>query len=1101
MNQNSAKDDFTFLKETPVNAGSDLEFGHKEIIATLENIISKTSHNLTIGLFGSWGTGKSTIIEVLKCNLKTKYIPLIIFDVWKHEGDALRRTFLKEVDDQLSVQYGDDYVKKKHILQAQVYTSSSVTTEKYKVYKEKLLLNLGLLFLFTFVITLPVIILYNLFKYVFDVNIFNGITLPAVSTLLISVFSGGLLFKYLDSFIKLEKTDTKQDRFQDPHEFEQEFANLVANLKNEKNKLVVTFDNLDRISGDNALKIISTIKTFLNDGKHTDKTVFFLIPCDVLAIKNHITIPLSAMEGAEKEMYLEEFLRKFFNTSVWIPEFFSTELESFASAKLTETKIAAFKNDYLSWLITRVFFQNPRQIVQFINLLLSNYLLLKEFCINGGLSDRTFYEKNIIQLAKFLLIKQKFPEHLELYRKSGTYNLYDSTLLEKIKDENFKALLNQTEDIYISSLEPYFRYRVSKAEQEIPGVSRLIQFMDNEDENVSSYATELDIKAHAGAFASVVKTYLQPIVNPVKKTKFINQYFKLATALKLDISPSLIRDITNYLCAIEVKKNIYFLETTLVNELLFSSPVVTKKNRESIVAFYLEILKDKPLVDEHKAIDSRNADLSRNLIEFILKNTGCLNELTAKLFKDYIATNINDPLVKELIIKHPERQEALLNTSLKLNTIKAFTINNKTQLEILDNLELIDLFLPKVAFCTEVLDQMLSSWDSLFSEELVEKYPDHSQRVLKILSENYHQTEESGRTEEILKKYELMIVGALSIIGQLSYYHIKDFVPFMLSVYQYNSGKTGTRRIFTDYLEFCPEDAVKLFIDLPMGLLEIVTASREIQAIFIGHYTANKGIAELTKEYLNLPLIKNIISTYIERGLYQDADTYLHEFRNQFDDADLVQLRNSLIEKFQFLVANNTLTDLSAVVALVKFVFDDEANAISETPFWTGINDLIADAKNMTRQQKGYELFSEYEYLLSKLHAKTFTESLLDRIISDELFNNYFAQETLFKLFNHLEAEGQHTYMTYLFEEIMLNTTLSNIMLLCSKFIANKYKPSLMEFYDQIEDFVNDTEKALKQKAANLADRQVLLKEIYNKLRKESSPEAAELTAAIKDLL
>lgn len=344
MDKKSNSSNFQFLKEGPLT--ENLQFGHREITETLRKIISDSPTNLTIGLFGGWGTGKSSIVESLNKELLRSSIPMIVFDVWKHEGDALRRTFLKELDKQLSAPpYGNHYVTSRNILDPRVYSSSSSVTEMYKLYFPKLKLHLLLLFTFSLVITIPLFVMFAICSLIFNVNIFNGINTGSITSIISTSIAGGFLFKYLDSFIKTDKIDYKQDRLQDPHEFENEFDKLIQNLKDDKNRIVITFDNLDRVSGDSALKIISTIKTFL-DYKNTDstKTVIFLIPCDVSAIKKHVSSPL-LNDDSESELYIDEFLRKFFNTSLWIPEFYTTELESFAMQKLEETNILEFKND------------------------------------------------------------------------------------------------------------------------------------------------------------------------------------------------------------------------------------------------------------------------------------------------------------------------------------------------------------------------------------------------------------------------------------------------------------------------------------------------------------------------------------------------------------------------------------------------------------------------------------------------------------------------------------------------------------------------------------------------------------------------------------
>lgn len=92
-----------FLSDQPIetNEISQTKFGHEGIAETIKNIIISCPTRFTIGLFGKCGTGKTTIINRLKNKLQNEKIAVVEFDVWKHEDDALRRTFLKEIVKQL----------------------------------------------------------------------------------------------------------------------------------------------------------------------------------------------------------------------------------------------------------------------------------------------------------------------------------------------------------------------------------------------------------------------------------------------------------------------------------------------------------------------------------------------------------------------------------------------------------------------------------------------------------------------------------------------------------------------------------------------------------------------------------------------------------------------------------------------------------------------------------------------------------------------------------------------------------------------------------------------------------------------------------------
>ncbi len=83
---------------------------YKRIISAIVNIVSSTTNNgISIGVEGSWGAGKTTIINLLRDALHNSspseqgqsQIRLIAFDAWAHEGDPLRLTFLETLKDGL----------------------------------------------------------------------------------------------------------------------------------------------------------------------------------------------------------------------------------------------------------------------------------------------------------------------------------------------------------------------------------------------------------------------------------------------------------------------------------------------------------------------------------------------------------------------------------------------------------------------------------------------------------------------------------------------------------------------------------------------------------------------------------------------------------------------------------------------------------------------------------------------------------------------------------------------------------------------------------------------------------------------------------------
>lgn len=1089
---------FKFLKETPQTEDTGLDFGHKEIVSTLKNIICNEDQNLTIGLFGSWGTGKSSIVETLKNRLKETKIPLVLFDVWKHEGDALRRTFLIELTAKLETDYGKEYFKEGYSLNKRVTSSQNTSKEVLSFKKEKLKLHMTLLLILGSVFFAILLIVGRFFAWV-EVDIFEGLRAKELIIAAMGTLSLTVLYKYIDYFIKAEKTEVKEERFQDPHEFEWEFSNIIENLCGEAGKIVITFDNLDRISGDNALKIISTIKTFLDYRSKDDenkKTVFFLIPCDVNSMKAHISFSsISADRGDQKEQYWEEFLRKFFNTSIWIPEFYPTELEKFAIAKLTEVEVPEFKNDYLSWLIIKVFNKNPRQIIQFINILLSNYLLLKEFCENGAFHDKNFYKENIPQLAKFLLIKQRHSICLEEYSTSGIYELSNEALLEKITDENFKNLLKQTEDIYIPSLEPYFKYRMSRSEQENEKIVRFITAVTSGSENLEEELKQIDFKKDSIAFNSIVRSKLQGINNLLLKSDLIKQVLQLSARDKLKLDVALFKELTLFISNLSDWRIPYRIAPmTVLRGLIKKAPNITIAERNAIVNNYFDTLaRHDHIVNFYSP--EKLTEQSSEVFRFAVAYDKKLGQQQISKVSDFLEDNLENPYIMDNFLKKEKSQQEFITEKFRDNLIESFKPDRGIEAS-LRCLKMIVLLLPKQTYYYRAVEVLNANFEVVFSDSNLTSHSAVTFEFVGLLAEiltYLASAEEHPSTENQLAP--LMNKTVTFLVDQPITSDVVNYISLLDSLALYDSSRTRALDMIKEMLVYDNAEFIKTILE-------------NFHSIFSSNYgmKVEEALLDNLAKFIELeefiPLLSLeqsalLTAKLVENGRYELAEKQLTEFRDQWKEETRKELADQLKSSLRGAIASpGPKEELKALIELILFSVDLERDELQRLEFWTIITDMLLSAEPSVKEL-AYRKLTENINLIKNEDAEVILRWLLARVNSYGLYNDYIFHETIFQLFVHFQnLVVSLDYLGYIFRDFIRLTTTTDVCNVCAHAIedmpyeVNIYLSEISTFLDQCGSIDH----------TRLGNQKIILKALEERLKGNRSAQFKEIRERIRSL-
>lgn len=379
----------------------------------LTNLIQQAPKEqvFTIGLFGSWGSGKSSIIETSKksltCSEDVK-VKFITYDAWKYANDSFRRMFLLRIQQELK--QGQTEVMQRF------YQSESAETEPKTYVSTNYLgiLCLALLALLIIINCLPI-------SFEMKVPIFTGLSLLGV---LITIFGG--------IFQKLKIQINKPIVFA-PEQFEGCFRDMISKALKKRNivnkaytkivdyvevgecsitnldQLVLVIDNIDRCSSSQAYNLLTDIKTFLCDEKFN---LVFVIPVDDEALRKHILNSTHSENTDECARDKEEFLRKFFNVTLRIKPHQPTEMYEFAQ-KLNIKYALGFNSATIN-IASKEYAKNPRRVIQLFNNLsaeLANY-------------DDAFAFKYETLICKILIIRE---EYNDFYQKL----LKDYTLLSK----------------------------------------------------------------------------------------------------------------------------------------------------------------------------------------------------------------------------------------------------------------------------------------------------------------------------------------------------------------------------------------------------------------------------------------------------------------------------------------------------------------------------------------------------------------------------------------------------------------------------------------------------------------------------------------------
>lgn len=260
--------------------------GHARVADAAVALVRSDPGGYAIALEGPWGSGKSTVVSMIRDRLHELGECSFIFDAWAHQGDPLRRSFLEALSRRLLEKEGggSPWITPKLTEEVLALSGRSKTTQKDTTSRLRpsaraaavgaILLPVGLVVLNYQAASwreggVAFWGLFGAFLLIFA-PIISGLSVVLVRKL-------RKVWRIADEKAKLrwydvlagtqtvtETSDVVEQRDPTSIEFEDLFGRLMtAALGKQSRRLVIVLDNLDRVEPPTALSVLATLQTFI----------------------------------------------------------------------------------------------------------------------------------------------------------------------------------------------------------------------------------------------------------------------------------------------------------------------------------------------------------------------------------------------------------------------------------------------------------------------------------------------------------------------------------------------------------------------------------------------------------------------------------------------------------------------------------------------------------------------------------------------------------------------------------------------------------------------------------------------------------------------
>jgi hypothetical protein len=477
-----------YISDDVLNNNTDDFFGHKNISEAITDAILDSDPPLTIGIFGSWGSGKSSLIALISKQLTLNNVKNIHLDAWRYSTVSnLNRAFLAHFAYELEPDNPKTTIELEKELYATFIEPKGAPNDKplwLRIFNllisfiSILVIYSLIALLFTFVIAL---LENKAIDYIKFLNfILNTVYIPMLGSIIT------IVKPYLEQkIVSINHLPISSEEL-----FSKYFSKLVEGVKTDR--LVIFVDNIDRLNNEKIKEALESIKVFVGN-----KKCIFVVACDDNVIRSVINGKVKILSDDSagnintKNSEGEQYLDKFFQQTFRLPEFMEINLYDYATNLFQKTQLFdEFKEkaENIENLISVILPYNvcsPRKVKRLLNEFIAYYEIVRKREDQSILSAGKL-TSNLECMGKFSTLRGEYPEFYKLLiKKPNTLKLIHDYL--QTNEEN-KGKLEKAYD----TVDPIIQSDLKLTPEEIrvlqPGIiSYLLRTLAFPIEDIETY--------------------------------------------------------------------------------------------------------------------------------------------------------------------------------------------------------------------------------------------------------------------------------------------------------------------------------------------------------------------------------------------------------------------------------------------------------------------------------------------------------------------------------------------------------------------------------------------------------------------------------------